>query len=459
MRLAFGTQAYKLRTLPLSAQDLINYHVVPAPPAADTFAAVVPDYGILELVRIGTGFFRGGEVINGVPYVVVGQTLYRITVKFVAEALGTIPGDKFVDIVGDETHVVLLASGRGFVYDNTGINEITAEGFPKGATWLEEVAGYYLAGFPDSEEFALSNNRAPLEWDSLDFASAEQYPDDVIRGKRLLGEVVMFGRESYEIFYDSGNADFPFTREPNGFGEIGLISRYAVVSSDSSLFFVGHDGVIYRLNGYKAIRISTDAIEQAIEDAADKTCFMLSWNEGGSKFISVSFDDKTFAFNIATQLWNRKQSYGLNRWRPLFILRAYDQWLTGDFYSNILGALDANTFTEFGNVLRGVIVSPPVTKDNQIVAHDRLELLFEQGVGLQEGQGFDPQVMLRFSDTAGRKWSGEKWRPIGKVGEYLRRALWNRLGSARHRIYELTISDPVPRTLVLALTDVVIIGN
>jgi len=57
--------------------------------------------------------------------------------------------------------------------------------------------------------------------------------------------------------------------------------------------------------------------------------------------------------------------------------------------------------------------------------------------------GTDPKAMLRYSDDGGHTWSSEIWRSVGKIGKYEWRAVWNRLGSSRNRVYELTVSDPV----------------
>jgi hypothetical protein len=53
-----------------------------------------------------------------------------------------------------------------------------------------------------------------------------------------------------------------------------------------------------------------------------------------------------------------------------------------------------------------------------------------------------PQAMLRWSSDGGRTWSSESWAGIGRVGEYKARVRWRRLGRARDRVYELTISEP-----------------
>ncbi len=73
----------------------------------------------------------------------------------------------------------------------------------------------------------------------------------------------------------------------------------------------------------------------------------------------------------------------------------------------------------------------------------------ETGIGLDGvGQGTNPQVMLRFSDDGGHSWSNEKWANIGAIGHRRVRAIWRRLGHARDRVFEITITDPVPVTLI-----------
>ena len=60
--------------------------------------------------------------------------------------------------------------------------------------------------------------------------------------------------------------------------------------------------------------------------------------------------------------------------------------------------------------------------------------------------GYDPQVMLRWSDDGGHTWSNEHWRSMGKIGEYGYRTIWRRLGMTlklRDRVYEVSGTDPV----------------
>lgn len=60
--------------------------------------------------------------------------------------------------------------------------------------------------------------------------------------------------------------------------------------------------------------------------------------------------------------------------------------------------------------------------------------------------GYDPQVMLRWSDDGGHTWSNEHWKSMGRIGRFGYRTIWRRLGMTlkiRDRVYELSGTDPV----------------
>lgn len=453
MRIPFGTMSYRSRSLPLSAQRMVNCYLEPAPPLAKTFAAVVQTYGIKDLSTVGDGPLRGGLVVNDRPYVVSGTKLYRIDSSGVATELGTVPGTNFVDMAGDESSVMLVTHGHGYYFNGTTVQLVADPDLPA-IDWVEVIDGYFVVGETDSGRFYVSANRNPASWDALDFATTEEYPDDNVGGIVDHGELTIFGKESGQVFRDSGNADFPLESVPNGAFEIGMMFRFACAKTTDGIYFVGHDGIVYWISGYLPQRKSTYAVEQWIEKCADKNFYGMSWTEAGHKFFSITSADGTFVYDISSDLWYEKQSYGIARWRALFVVRAFNQYIVGDYASNKLGTLDPDTFSEWGEVLRSSSAAPPVSNDNVRINSSCLELVFEQGVGLTSGQGSDPQVMIRWSDDGGRTWSNEKWRSLGRIGEFRKRVRLNRLGQARDRVYEYAISDPVRRTLILATTDV-----
>jgi hypothetical protein len=74
---------------------------------------------------------------------------------------------------------------------------------------------------------------------------------------------------------------------------------------------------------------------------------------------------------------------------------------------------------------------------------------------VNEPQGADPIIMLSVSDDGGRTFSSlQKWRSLGKEGEYLKRLRWLKMGMFRQRQIRLEITDPVRRNIVGIYQDV-----
>lgn len=452
MDVAFGQQSYQHRSLPLSAQRMVNCYVEKPPEGSKGFLPNLQSYGIVNWKTIGTGPMRGGHVVDGVPYVVSGTYLYRVELER-SIILGVIPGGDIVDITSDGTNVLVVTSRKTYLWNGFVFSEVTDVDFP-GAGWCEYLDGYAVIGEPSTGRAWINETVGDWSsWNALDFATAEGWPDDTLDGISDHRELFLLGRETIEVWYNSGNSDFPLERVSTGFIEKGVLCKGAVQKHDNTLFFPGHDGIVYRLEGYTPVRISTHAIEQKIEALSDKTLRGMVWVEGGHAFYALTSSDWTIVYDISTGLWHERESDDLSYWRPLKILRAFDRWIVLDSLSARMGFLSDGVFTEWGQTLRSSATAPAVSQENRWIFHSRLELVFEQGVGAATGQGVNPQVMLDWSDDGGRTWSSERWRGLGAAGQFDKRTVWNRLGRARDRVYRYAISDPVRRTLIQATLD------
>ena len=79
-------------------------------------------------------------------------------------------------------------------------------------------------------------------------------------------------------------------------------------------------------------------------------------------------------------------------------------------------------------------------------------------LGHPAATGYNPEVMLRWSDDGGHTWSNEHWQPMGRIGQYGTRVIWRRLGMTeklRDRVYEISGTDPVKIAIMAAELDVV----
>lgn len=88
---------------------------------------------------------------------------------------------------------------------------------------------------------------------------------------------------------------------------------------------------------------------------------------------------------------------------------------------------------------------PHLSDEEFRLFYHRLLIDMEMGVGLSgdEQVGSAPQLMIRWSDDGGMTWSAEHWVPVGRIGQYGVRAIINRLGQGRDRVFELVVTDPV----------------
>ncbi|HZW05394.1 MAG TPA: hypothetical protein VFF58_00670 [Candidatus Nitrosotalea sp.] len=62
--------------------------------------------------------------------------------------------------------------------------------------------------------------------------------------------------------------------------------------------------------------------------------------------------------------------------------------------------------------------------------------------------GRGPEVNLRWSNDGGHTWSNLYARDCGQAGAYTTRVIWNRLGRARDRVYEISMTDPAPWRII-----------
>lgn len=455
MRLQFGLEAYKHRASSLAAQRVENCFLEKLPQNAKNPVALLGSYGILDKGIAGAGQHRGGIVVKGIRYVVTGNRLLRVNADLSSTDLGYIPNSDRVSIAGDGVRVMVVSGRSGFVWPGTGttVTMITDSDFP-GAEWVAYLDGYFIVGLEGS--IYISDPFDPLSWNALDFANAEASPDDIVGGIVQQRELFLGGQDSFEVFVNTGDQDFPLERVPSGFSEIGLLSRYGLAKIDNSVFFPATDNTVRRMNGYTPVIISTPFITQQIEalDTLDRASLIgMAWSEGSHSFYGLTCAKWSYAYDCSTQLWIRKRSYLADNWRVSTILNVAGDYLAFDTLSARMGQLSPEVYAEWDSPLILLATAQVVEQDNARITGSMLEVVAECGVGLNIGQGSQPQMMMRQSFNGGRTWTSERWRNMGAIGEFKRRCRWARIGQGRDRSIEVSISDPTLRALVYGKID------
>ena len=117
--------------------------------------------------------------------------------------------------------------------------------------------------------------------------------------------------------------------------------------------------------------------------------------------------------------------------------------LAGDRELGLVYIQSLSLYSDNGDEIIRVRISPHYQDEKKLLTFSVFELDVEAGRALQSGQGDNTNIMMRYSDDGGFTWSNERWVSIGRVGRYIQRARWTRLGSARDRVFWVSFSDPV----------------
>jgi hypothetical protein len=431
-------------------------------------AALVGTPGLRSLVTLPTGPVRGVYTAsNGTLYAVGGNTLYEISTLWVATSRGTLNTSLGpVSMSDNGTHVIVVDGAYGYVWNvNTlAFAQISDPDFP-GADQVTYQDGYFLFNRPNTGQFFISAINDGTAYDALDIATAEGSPDNLVGLISDHQNVYLFGDYSTEVFYDSGDALFPFARTQGAIIEVGCAAAFSVGKIQNAVYWLGQDesgrGIVYRAQGYQPQRISNHALEKVIA-GLDTVAAARAWTyqQGGHSFYCLNLPgaETTWVYDASTQLWHERAYLGANgyeRHRADCHAYAYATNVVGDYNTGGLYALDPDTYTDNGTAVPRERASPHSSQDLARLFHSRFQLDMETGVGIDgSGQGSAPVAVLQWSDDGGHSWSTEREASIGAIGARSVRAIWRRLGSSRDRVYRVKITDPVKVTMIGAEVDV-----
>jgi hypothetical protein len=427
------------------------------------------------LQTIGDGPIRGlwAHQTNGEDfYVASGTEFFKVDgLTNTPTKLGDITGTGQVSIADNGTQLFIACNPDAFIYDEVTdvFQQITDPDFP-GAVTVGYLDGYFVFNEPDSQRMWVTALLNGLDVSPLDFASAEGSPDGIVAINVDHREVWVFGTDSIEVWYDAGLADFPLQRIQGAFNEIGCVATFSVAKLDNGLFWLGCDargqGIVYRANGYTGTRVSTHAIEYAIQSYGNiSDAIAYTYQQDGHAFYVLTFPsaNATWVYDVATQAWHERAGWdngSFTRHRSNCQCNFQGEIVVGDYENGNIYALDLDTYADNGGIqkwLRSWRALPTGTNNLKRSAQHSLQLDCESGVGLNNGQGSEPQVMLRWSDDGGHTWSNEHWANMGKIGQFFRRVFWRRLGMTlklRDRVYEVSGTDPVKIAIMGAQLDV-----
>jgi hypothetical protein len=319
-----------------------------------------------------------------------------------------------------------------------------------------------LIGGVTGFEYSLTTAGA---FNSLDIAAAVTISGDIVAIELAHKNVWLLKSYGGEVWFDAGNTDFAFSQVPGAQIEHGCAAKYSVCSYDGSVFWLGRDragtAIVFQgTTSYQAERISTHCIENILNGLPDITDAVGGIYQGdGHTFYMLSFPtaDQTWCYDLATKLWHERvwtdDDGQEHRHRMQSFACVGNQIVGGDWETGDLYLLDLNAFTDNGQPIVRRRGFPHIVEDGARIQYRQLILSMDVGItpGIMTDQ--EPQISLRWSDTAGNSYGQPISTGMGASGQYLRSIQFQRLGMGRDRVFEVFWSAPISTALNGAFCD------
>lgn len=340
--------------------------------------------GLKPMQSVGVGPIRGIHNCEGRLFVVSGQMLYEIRANGDAVSRGTVPGVSRVRMAHNQIkngNQLAIANGQsGYIYNTATLafTRITDEGFP-GAIDVAFIDGYLFWIEPFGRFWLHSDLADGLSYNTLDRGEAEAQPDRIVGTAVSQGEVVVFGERTVDFFYNTGGATGTFQSKGNTC-DVGCASLHTIQNLDNSVMWLGNDGVIYRLDGYRAVPISTRAVEKTIAAYDWKNAFAFTWEDQGHKVYYITFPDgETFGYDVVVGMWHRRESLGFKRWRLNGCVSWGRKWVATDFQNGQLWTLDWDYYLEGDKEFVSELTTGILHDNGNPISINELELKFHTG--------------------------------------------------------------------------------
>ena len=492
---AFIGGSYESQAATADQERTINlFPEIMETPGATADKALYPTPGVTQLDAATTGYARAHQVMacrsstcmdsasqpqrmppkwsDGREFLVIGNTLFE------ANSAGELiektsvdggPDNAFEGTVNPSTSKVpatlsdgfdilaqwlLVTEDKAYTFSASGEYVHKIDALDGIATMGGFLDGYYLVLDAASSTLYISNlGRCDLWTTGTDYAQRSLAPDPW-RAMKVFGRYIwLFGEATTELWMDTG-ARFPFAPVPNALINYGIAAPWSAAIVDNGLVWLSRDPAgrlaVVRALGVNVETISTYPLELAIsgyDDYSDAVGW--AYSDQGHTFYVLSFDESnaTWVWDSRTKIWHER-----GVWNPITgsfdVLRsryhafAFGEHRVLDSEGGGLYRMGTDLTDDMGGgEIRRVRRAPAIMNENKRVFYSDFELDLEPGLGTS-GQGEDPQVMMRMSDDGGKTWGNERMCSAGKMGEYAQRVRWNRLGAARRRVFEVSMTDP-----------------
>lgn len=472
--------SYRQTAQEVDVEICVNlYPEIQESPGAKSRMVLWGSPGTIGIDRFPVGPIRGVLDINSYTSFVAGDQYWRLDPTGVGTFYGNVANDGLpVVMVANDAQVLIVSAGVAYIHDGSGLHPVASPPWTK-AIDCNYIDGFFVVLDDDGSavggQFFISALNDGNTWDPLDFSTAPQPNNKLLALGVDHDELWLFGSVVTQVFYNNGGADFPFVPNTTAIVMQGIENRDSRQNLDNTLFWLGKNNYgtlqAFLADGYRPLRISTHAIEQQwlkYTNPSDVTCWVYQINGHPTYHINFNTDQKSWRFDRATNLWhqvalrnhltNEDECHIGNCHCVRNGMHVIGSRIDGAFYQ-----LTPNAYDDAGNPLVAMRRAPAIFQENKLIFYKLFELITPGGIGDggpetapngTERPAYNPAWMLRWSNDNGHTWSNEYLLQAGKQGDYGTRLRKIGCGSARNRVFEVSISAAVPRCLIAAEVEI-----
>jgi hypothetical protein len=405
----------------------------------------------------GTDADRGSYVFADERYLVQGTVLYKENAYGVRTSLGSVLGDDRATFSDDGTILAIVANNTLYKYNGVSVTTVS-QSVITNPSWITFTNNTFIMG-GDGQKFATSDTGDLDTWNALNFATADERSDDLIRGYVFQGLIYLFGSSSTESWYYSGTGNPPVNRRGSSLQDIGIAGKHAVTNSDAYIYWLGDDRRVYKGVGVSSTPVNTSSVSEIIEGYNQVSdCIMSSYTIKGQVFVLLKFTSAGDAllYSETNDYWVTLSSgtdrYTRAAWIGNSVQFCYNKNLVTDAVSGNTYEMDFDTYTDNGEARLRILAGNPINgamigvPQNQIT-FSSMVIPMQTGVGLATGQGSDPEIICEISPDGGQVFESEDFVSIGVMGDYNKKVKFDHFTTGYEIVPRVMISDPVPFTV------------
>lgn len=308
--------------------------------------------------------------------------------------------------------------------------------------------------------FAWTVSSIANAFDPLDIAAKAGNADPISTILVIQNNLWLIGELTTEPWIGTGASDFFFQQIQGTFVNHGCIAKYSAASLDVVGFWLMQDqqgkNIIMRTKGYDVEEVSTPYLVSQFntyETTDDAIGMVLQIEDHAFYILAFPTANITWAMELTTGYWFQLGKWNIatgqfDRYRANNCCFAFGFNLIGDYATGKIYKLNANLATDNGDNMRFIrtflhMVGP----EYQRVIYKNASVNIDPGTSTiplgEDNPTDEPQIFLSWSDDRGKTFGTPIPQSLGRQGEYLVDAQWNRLGMARDRIFQVEWTGPV----------------